>query len=192
MKNRDQPIYTSYVMDLPEGRPVLVDLGCGSNKTEGYYGLDQCALPGVDVYLDLSQHAYPFQNETVDHVRAIHLMEYLDGYGRIFMMNECHRILRPGKWLDVTFYYATSRMATMDPMYKWPPLTEFSFEYFKRDWREANGFTHYGIECDFDVSYTFDIEESLVTRNQEFKWFASRHYNHSVSRMHVTLTKRSR
>lgn len=191
MENPSPVIYASYVLDLPPGKPVLVDLGCGAKKREGYYGLDIHPFPGVDVYLDLTQHQYPFQNETVDHIHCEHLMEYFDGFGRIFMMDECWRILRQDGTMNVTFYYATSRMATMDPLYKWPPLTEFSFNYFNRNWREANGYTTHRINCNFDIDYRFDMEESLATRNQEFKWFASRHYNHSVSRMHVSLTKRN-
>ena len=39
---------------------LKIDLGCGSNKKEGYIGVDILDVPGVDYVTDLSKNPLPF------------------------------------------------------------------------------------------------------------------------------------
>ena len=43
--------------------PLLLDIGCGINKPQGYIGLDREPYPGVDVVRDLMR-GLPFVNDT--------------------------------------------------------------------------------------------------------------------------------
>ena len=41
---------------------LKIDLGCGSNKKEGYVGVDILDVPGVDYVTDLSKDPLPFDD----------------------------------------------------------------------------------------------------------------------------------
>lgn len=152
---------------------VQVNLRCGSELT---YGANYAT--------------WPFETGSVNQLRSEHVLEYLTGPERIAFMEECGRVLRVGGSLLLTFFYATSRQASSDPMFQWPPLTEFSFDYFNRSWRELNK-CDYPITCDFDFTYKCDLDTSLLARNNEFQHFTTKHYNQSVIKMHGLMTKRS-
>ncbi|MFQ5863245.1 MAG: methyltransferase domain-containing protein [Candidatus Brocadiales bacterium] len=71
-----------------------LDLGCGPNKKEGYIGIDTHPYPRVDVVRDVDRHGLPFDDDSVDEVRAHHFLEHC--HDLIFVMNEICRVLRPG------------------------------------------------------------------------------------------------
>ncbi|HDH45468.1 MAG TPA: methyltransferase domain-containing protein [Thermococcus sp.] len=70
-----------------------VDLGCGPNKAEGYFGIDKVYYPGVDLVYDCNQ-GIPLPDNCADEVRAIHSLEHFDDQTAI--MWEIWRILKPG------------------------------------------------------------------------------------------------
>ena len=44
-----------------------LDIGCGKNKKEGFIGVDQFAMEGVDVVMDVRQ-PWSYENDSVDEV----------------------------------------------------------------------------------------------------------------------------
>ena len=44
----------------------ILDLGCGPIKLNGAIGLDNVALPNVDIVHDLLNFPYPIDNESFD------------------------------------------------------------------------------------------------------------------------------
>ncbi len=85
-------------------------LGSGKNwpKQEGDVFVDIRPFPGVDVVLDLNTPLWPFQDNSVDSISAIHLVEHL--HDLVNFMNECWRILKPGCYL-----YIETPLAGADP-----------------------------------------------------------------------------
>lgn len=71
-----------------------LDLGCGPDRQEGCIGIDRYSYPCVDVVRDIDRHGLPFDDRSVDEVRARHFLEHCRDL--IFVMNEIHRVLRPG------------------------------------------------------------------------------------------------
>jgi hypothetical protein len=69
-------------------------------------------------------------------------------------------------------------------------INEATFLYFNRAWRVANGLDHYGIHCDFDYSYGYDLSQELLTKSQETRDFAIKNYTNSVMDIQFILTKR--
>ena len=76
-----------------------LDLGCGPNKKEGYTGIDVYPYPCVDVVRDVDRHGLPFDDDSVDGVRACHFLEHCNDL--MFVMNEICRVLKPGGRLEV-------------------------------------------------------------------------------------------
>ena len=71
-------------------------VGCGPNwpKRNGDVFLDVRPFPGVDVVHDLNIIQWPFADDSMNEILAIHVVEHLDSL--LNFMNECHRILKPG------------------------------------------------------------------------------------------------
>lgn len=96
------PLYDLVLRRSPELKSVTVkdigaidkvDLGCGSDKPEGYYGIDIRQADGVDMVHDLS-HGIPLIDSSVSVIRANHVLEHLADQENI--MSEIYRVLRPG------------------------------------------------------------------------------------------------
>ncbi len=71
-----------------------LDLGCGNNKKRGYIGIDSHPYACADVLRDVDRHGLPFDDDSVDEVRAHHFLEHCRDM--VFVMNETHRVLRTG------------------------------------------------------------------------------------------------
>ena len=115
--------------------PVL-DLGCGHNKYPGSVGVDIAPLAEVDVVHDLNAYPYPFDANTFDRIRLIHVIEHMQSITKT--MEEIHRISKPGALVEIVTPHHTDSSSWQDPTHVWH-LNTRSFDYF------APGFktTHY-------------------------------------------------
>ena len=77
-----------------------INLGCGSHILEGWFNTDffpKWYLPqyrGV-AYQDVSR-PFPFDSQTFDYVYSEHMIEHLPLETGLAMLEECHRVLKPG------------------------------------------------------------------------------------------------
>ncbi|TDB75894.1 methyltransferase domain-containing protein, partial [Micromonospora sp. KC723] len=93
--------------------PVVVDLGCGGQKQyPSNLGLDIFPAPGVDAVADLSR-ALPLATDSVDALFAVHILEHLIDF--LPLVDECHRVLRPGGVLHVMSPWWGHVNAVADP-----------------------------------------------------------------------------
>lgn len=93
--------------------PVVVDLGCGGTKQyPGNLGLDIFPAPGVDAVADLSR-SLPLADDSVDVLFAVHILEHLIDF--LPLLDECHRVLRPGGVLHVMSPWWRHVNAVADP-----------------------------------------------------------------------------
>ncbi|MET7748144.1 methyltransferase domain-containing protein [Micromonospora sp. NPDC005367] len=93
--------------------PVVVDLGCGPNKQwPGNLGLDIFPASGVDAVADLSG-SLPLADDSVDVFFTVHILEHLIDF--LPLLDECHRVLRPGGVLHVMSPWWGHVNAVADP-----------------------------------------------------------------------------
>lgn len=83
----------SFETHIVKAEKFKIDLGCGENKPDGYYGLDKNKGSLVDKVCDLEK-GIPLQDQSVDVVRAFHLLEHLVDKDKI--ISEIYRVLKPG------------------------------------------------------------------------------------------------
>lgn len=91
-----------------------LDLGCGPNKRAGCIGMDCLAIPGVDVCASL-EGTLPFADDRFDRVYSAHSLEHTSNPA--FVMEEIHRVLRPGGTLFLSVPHFTNNRA-YDPFHK--------------------------------------------------------------------------
>lgn len=110
---------------------MKIDLGCGKNKKEGFFGIDIQNFPDVDLVCDCNQRI-PLDDNVADEIHANDFLEHLQNDKRIHIISEIWRILKPG---GLFYSYTPStdcRGAYQDP-------THYSF------WNE-NSFKYYIID----------------------------------------------
>ncbi len=167
---------------------LKLDLGAGQNCRDGFLGVD--LYNGCAVRCDLFKFPWPWKDQTVEEVHCSHFFEHVPGELRFRFMDELYRIMVPdGKATFITPYWSSSR-SVQDPTHQWPPVTEASYLYFNKGWREQNKLDHYPVKCDFDFSYGFMPDPETVTRNGEAQQHWMRHYVNAINDLQVTLTRR--
>lgn len=109
-----------------------VDLGCGTNKKEGFFGIDISAYEGVDLVQDLRFTKLPFHDNQLEHVYASHFVEHLTFDEVIFFFNEVYRVMQVGGTFEIVVPHAMSYAADTDLSHK-TRWTEDTFGYFTPD-----------------------------------------------------------
>lgn len=172
---------------------IKLDIGCGPNKKPGFIGVDQYSFPGVDVVTDLNK-AWPWEDNSVEEASSSHCLEHFDAMERVHFLNELYRVLKPGAKATIAVPHWASCRAYGDPTHKWPPMSEFAFYYWKKDWRlsqaphsDAANLTG-GFNCNFDVQWGYTYHPEVGMKNQEYIQFAQNFYKEAIWDMVATLT----
>ena len=108
-------------------RTRVLEVGCGPSKSPGATGLDRLALPGVDVVHDVDRIPWPLPDDEFDEVRCLHVLEHVDDICGV--MDELHRITRPGGRVRIVVPYFARYSAFKDPTHR-RFCTFESFNYF--------------------------------------------------------------
>ncbi len=184
---------TSPVIPSP-AQPTRLDLGCGPNGKPGFTHVDQTAFPGVDIVTDL-RDKWPWDDNTVEEAHCSHCLEHFTAMERVHFLNELYRVLKVGGKCTLIVPHWASCRAYGDPTHQWPPMSEFAFFYWKRDWRMANA-PHTdianlagGFNCNFDVTWGYSLEPGVAMRNQEYQQMAMSYYKEACQDMIATLVK---
>lgn len=105
--------------------PRVVDIGCGDTlQYPTNVGIDRCAADGVDVVADLAR-GLPLADASAEAIFAVHVLEHLADY--LPVVDECHRVLRPGGVLHVMAPHWRHVNAVADPTH----LRYFDTQTFK-------------------------------------------------------------
>jgi predicted SAM-dependent methyltransferase len=167
---------------------VKYDLGCGNNKREGFTGIDIVSTDAADIVFDLFKSKWTFaKDNSVDEIHCSHFIEHVPDL--MVFMNECHRILKPGAQMTVIAPYYSSVRCWQDPTHK-NAISEYSFMYYDKDWRELNQLQHYPITADFNFTCHYILDSAWAVRDDNAKTFAIKHYINVVTDIWVCLTKK--
>jgi predicted SAM-dependent methyltransferase len=102
-------------------------LGAGNEILPGWTNHDLVQLPGIDVAHDLSLFPWPFENNSFDEIRMVHVLEHLPE--TIRTVEEVHRIAAPDATVTIRVPYWNSPDMISDPTHK-AFFNEYSFDYF--------------------------------------------------------------
>ena len=149
-----------------------LDIGCGRHKFPGSVGLDAVPLDTVDVVHDLNVYPYPFEADTFDRIRAIHVIEHLQSI--VKTMEELHRIAKPGAIVTIVTPHYTDSSSWQDPTHIWH-LNTRSFNYFQEDfktnWYSTARFRVARAHVQLLKMYSWlGIERLVNLRNRKFRF----------------------
>lgn len=105
----------------------ILDVGCGNKKRTGAVGIDINPETDADIVHDLNAFPYPFDDASFDEIYVDNVIEHLEDV--LAVVEELHRISRPGALVKVIVPYFRSRWAWIDPTHRHAFGVE-SFSYF--------------------------------------------------------------
>ncbi len=150
------------------GKQTL-DIGCGRNKLPGSIGVDYLLLPGVDCVADLNV-SLPFKNEQLDAVYSSSVLEHISNLPKL--IEEIHRILKPGGLMIAHVPYFRSSWAAIDPTHV-HQFTLNSMNYFVDGTYENHGYRFSDI-CFSSIEYFIDYNRSPGIFRFIFSYLARR------------------
>ncbi len=166
-----------------KGGLKVLDVGCGTSKTPGAVGIDFHPLPGVDVVHDLNQLPWPLESGTFDEIKILDVIEHLDN--TIKIMEEIHRLLKPGGTVYIRVVPWNHRYAFSDPTHV-KFFTEISFKFFTGEWRP------YYTGARFEITsfkYTYDTYARKIFRSEWLMLKLSYFLTNVIDGMHVEMRK---
>lgn len=166
---------------------LKLNLACGQIKMDGFLGIDKVKTKATDKIMDLEKYPWKFEDESVDEIHCSHYVEHVTDL--IKFMDEIHRVLKKGCRATIIAPYYSSMRAWQDPTHK-RAISEATFLYFNKGWRDQNKLDHYGIKSDFDFTFGYMIDPLWATKHEETRAFAIAHYINIVMDIQVVLTKR--
>lgn len=187
IKSKKTPAKSSKKTKTVFPSPLKIDIACGQNKAEGFFGIDIAKAKGVDMVYDLEKFPWPIPDNSVDEAVCNHYIEHTKDI--IKFMEEIYRILKPGGKILIRAPYYNSVRGWQDPTHT-RLISEATYLYYNKDWRTQNKLDHYPIHCDFDFNFGYDFMPDWAMRSEEAKAFALRHYTNVVSDIQAMLIKK--
>jgi predicted SAM-dependent methyltransferase len=108
-------------------KKMKLNLGCGKDIKSEYINLDMRKIKGISLVCNLEIFPYPFQDAVFDEIYCNNVLEHLDDI--VGVMDELHRICKPGARIVIKIPHFTSQYAFADPTHK-HYFTYESFDYF--------------------------------------------------------------
>ena len=98
------------------------NIGCGAKPTPStpdmvWTNMDSAAHRGVDIVRDI-RRGFPFGDNTFDEILMDNVLEHFVSEDVIFLLNEIHRVARPGARVKIIVPHAHSQGAVQDPTHK--------------------------------------------------------------------------
>jgi SAM-dependent methyltransferase len=98
---------------IESGAGLRLNLGCGLRRCEGYFGIDQVALPTADILADLNEPLSLIPDNSVDAVYSRHALEHVENF--LPLMAELHRVTRPGGRIEIIVPHFSNPYGYSDP-----------------------------------------------------------------------------
>lgn len=147
-----------------------LNLGCSTDLRLGYENVD--IFPPCDTCVDLAKGIWPWDESSVDEIRAHDVFEHIANpdypsfMWKPWVMNQAHRVLKPGGKLDLFIPTTDGRGAFQDPGHVtfWTPNDLF---YYCEEFAEWQRFHNaYGITARFKLVPHTWASNSMVVEAQ--------------------------
>lgn len=174
---------------------MKLDLGCGGKKREGFLGVDQYPMEGVDVVLKIGTDPWPWADDSVEEIYCSHFLEHLNALQRVHFMNEAFRVMKEGAAAVIITPHWASNRAYGDFTHQWPPVAELFYSYLRRAWRMTSAphtdvqWNPVGYSCDFETTWGYTFSPDLGSPDSHLVKFALNNYKEAVSDLRATLVK---
>ena len=139
---------------------MKVDLGSGYKRAEGFVRVDIDPHTNPDYIVDLEKDDLPFENNSVDEVRAWHILEHL-GVGYFHLMQELYRVCKPGAMIEIQVPHHFHEVFINDPTHQ-RPITVEGLRLFSKKFNQYD--IYRGVSCSA-LGLRYDVDFEIVAQN---------------------------
>lgn len=129
MASRKRSLPPSLAARVQAAKSGRLDLGCGRSKTEGFFGVDQFDLPGVDLVHNLEEFPWPLPDNYARAVVISHFWEHVKPWLTLRFMAELHRVCQDEAHVMIAGPYGVEFRFVQDPTHC-NPTNEATFQYW--------------------------------------------------------------
>jgi len=190
-----------------------LNLACGTKHKDGYCNIDYRKVEGVDEVVDLLDFPWPIESDSAEKILCSHFVEHIphDLTSRFLLkhwnddrrlipepdlrdglfqfMDEVYRILKIDGTIDITTPYYSSETMWRDPTHC-RAITDATFHYFNRKWRENSGLSHYNIKSNFEVvPHNYELHPGMDGKSEEVRNRGILYNINVVAHITMRLTK---
>ena len=120
--------------------PKAINLGCGEDFSEDLIGIDAYDY-GQQHILDIEKEKLPFDNDSIDYIKANHFIEHLWDVQNC--LNEAWRVLRKGGEFEIRVPYGLWSGASKPVHHQM--ITESWFDFLRKDKTKIYGYKKWEI-----------------------------------------------
>jgi predicted SAM-dependent methyltransferase len=140
-KDRVIPLLDNVLL-FTEAEGLMIEIGCGKNKKEGFIGYDIFKHSSVDIVLKKDWRKLPIKSNSVAAIRAIHSIEHIADPINLF--NEFYRVCKNKAFIYIVVPHPCSPYYYQDPTHK-SFYTEKTFlKYFNGEYVDV--YSDYGFK----------------------------------------------
>ncbi|MEI7430146.1 MAG: glycosyltransferase family 9 protein [Betaproteobacteria bacterium] len=156
---------------VPMSPALKLNLGCGNRKMEGFLNVDCVTVCQPDLVVDLEKTPWPWENNSVDEIKLIHVLEYLGQSTDVFLsiIKEIYRVCRDGARIEIIVPHPRSDHYLGDPTHVRPvtiPMLQLFDQRLNREWAAMGAAnTPLGIILEVD----FAVESAVHTLEPEWQ-----------------------
>lgn len=115
---------------------LRLNLGCGRDYRKGWVNIDISQDVEAELHMDLRVGRLPFNKDSAEEIYISGVLEQIGSNDQlIHVMNDAHRVLKPGGTMVVVVPNARYAIAHRDPM-DVRKFTAETFSYFEKDKQE--------------------------------------------------------
>ena len=132
-----------------------INLGCGNKYIDGFINVDVSTLVKTDIQLDLEQANWPFEDNSIEHIVAHHVLEDLSKSGHKNAWKEMYRICKHDAVVELAFPYHFSTAFFSDPTHQTAVTLDGLILLNKKanDHFIQNGYSNSTLAYDWDVDF---------------------------------------
>jgi SAM-dependent methyltransferase len=120
---------------------MKINIGAGGTKYNGFLNCDNSNIFPQDYIFDLEKDKFPFEDNSVTHVIAHHILEHL-GDGYFHCLKELYRVCKNGAIIYIRVPHYKHDDFFHDPTHK-RPITRNGFLFFDKEYCLVN--SHYSF-----------------------------------------------
>ena len=167
---------------------MKISIGAGDTIENDYIRIDYDKLTNPDYVLDLEKDRLPFEDSTVEAVKAHHILEHL-GEGFFHCLQELYRVCKHGARIHIRVPHPRHDTFLADPTHR-RPITSMTMQMFSKKFnelcRQQNAATsrlgdYFNVDFEMvDCKYIPDENmEALIKHlnNQQKIEYADQHFN---------------
>lgn len=150
---------------------MKINLGGGYKRYDGFHNVDIDPLTKPDILVDLETGNIPIPDNSVDEVRAYHVLEHI-GEGFFKLMQELYRICSDGAIIDIQVPHHRSETQYGDPSHVRFVTIESLRQFSKKrnvwhvnQWNSSSGFGT-KLNVDFEL-----VEYDMIVNNRWLERF---------------------